>query len=91
MGIEIPPPSPRQSLHILFRIQDILTAPSEYTTGQNEQIDGVLGNNSRGTYPRPSAPEMDDLPAYSNDIEEEMVQAVIEASKREVGEVVKCV
>ncbi|KAL6969593.1 hypothetical protein U1Q18_029304 [Sarracenia purpurea var. burkii] len=56
----------------------------------NEQIDGVLGNNSRGTYPRPSAPEMDDLPAYSNDIEVEMVQAVIEASKREVG-VVKCV
>ncbi|KAL6978177.1 hypothetical protein U1Q18_042979 [Sarracenia purpurea var. burkii] len=33
---------------------------------------------------------MADLPAYSNDIEEEMVQAAIEASKREVGEVVKC-
>ncbi|KAL6986182.1 hypothetical protein U1Q18_019550, partial [Sarracenia purpurea var. burkii] len=67
--------------------EDIPTAPSEYTAGQNEQIDGVLGNNYGGTYPRPSAPGMDDLPAYSNDIEEEMVQAAIEASKREAGKV----
>ncbi|KAL6960323.1 hypothetical protein U1Q18_041823 [Sarracenia purpurea var. burkii] len=38
--------------------EDIFTASSEYTAGQNEQIDGVLGNNSCGTYPRPSAPEV---------------------------------
>ncbi|KAL6994245.1 hypothetical protein U1Q18_012352 [Sarracenia purpurea var. burkii] len=58
---------------------------------QNEQIDSVLGNNSCGTYHRPSALEIDDLPAYSNDIEEEMVQAAIKASKREAGKVVKCI
>lgn len=31
----------------------------------------------------PSAPTMDDLPDYRNDIEEEMVRAAIEASKRD--------
>ncbi|KAJ6393731.1 hypothetical protein OIU77_023046 [Salix suchowensis] len=35
---------------------------------------------------RPSAPEFDNLPYYNNDIEEEMVRAAIEASKREVQE-----
>lgn len=63
--------------------EDIPTAPS----GQNNQNDGFLGYNPRGTYPRPSAPGIDDLPDYNNDIEEEMVRAAIEASKREVGNV----
>ncbi|CAK9173073.1 unnamed protein product [Ilex paraguariensis] len=39
--------------------------------------------NSHGTHPRPSAPGIDDLPDYSNDIEEEMIRAAIEASKRD--------
>lgn len=56
-------------------------------SGQNNQNDGLLGYNPRGTYPRPSAPGIDDLPDYNNDIEEEMVRAAIEASKREVGNV----
>ncbi|KAL6953895.1 hypothetical protein U1Q18_044869 [Sarracenia purpurea var. burkii] len=32
---------------------------------------------------------MNDLLAYSNDIEEEMVQATIEASKREAGKYIQ--
>ncbi|KAI8030304.1 Plant UBX domain-containing protein 8, partial [Camellia lanceoleosa] len=65
--------------------EDIPTAPSGHAAGQNEQEDDVLGNNSGGTYPMPTAPGIDDLPDYSNEIEEEMVRAAIEASKREVG------
>ncbi|CAL5360002.1 unnamed protein product [Camellia sinensis] len=65
--------------------EDIPTAPSGHAAGQNEQENDALGNNSRGTYPMPTAPGIDDLPDYSNDIEEEMVRAAIEASKREVG------
>ncbi|XP_024449390.1 plant UBX domain-containing protein 8 isoform X2 [Populus trichocarpa] len=43
-------------------------------------------DSSRAGHLRPSAPEFDNLPYYSNDIEEEMVRAAIEASKREVQE-----
>lgn len=64
---------------IIDNDEDISTAPS----GQNDQNDGFLGYNPRGTYPRPSAPGIDDLPYYNNDIEEEMVRAAIEASKRD--------
>ncbi|KAE9606582.1 hypothetical protein Lal_00026309 [Lupinus albus] len=35
---------------------------------------------------RPSAPDFENLPDYSNDIEEEMIRAAIEASKREAEE-----
>ncbi|GFZ07049.1 ubiquitin-like superfamily protein [Actinidia rufa] len=65
--------------------EDIPTAPSGHVAGQNERGGDVPGSNSRGTYPRPSAPGIDDLPDYSIDIEEEMVRAAIEASKREIG------
>ncbi|KAG6788366.1 hypothetical protein POTOM_004431 [Populus tomentosa] len=44
-------------------------------------------DSSHAGHFRPSAPpEFDNLPYYSNDIEEEMVRAAIEASKREVQE-----
>ncbi|XP_061955262.1 plant UBX domain-containing protein 8-like isoform X2 [Populus nigra] len=43
-------------------------------------------DSSRAGHLRPSAPEFNNLPYYSNDIEEEMVRAAIEASKREVQE-----
>ncbi|XP_057510879.1 plant UBX domain-containing protein 8-like isoform X2 [Actinidia eriantha] len=65
--------------------EDIPSAPSGHVAEQNEQGGDVLGSNSEGTYPRPSAPGIDDLPDYGNDIEEEMVRAAIEASKREIG------
>ncbi|XP_057463489.1 plant UBX domain-containing protein 8-like isoform X1 [Actinidia eriantha] len=65
--------------------EDIPTAPSGHVAGQNEQGGDVPGSNSGGTYPRLSAPGIDDLPDYSIDIEEEMVRAAIEASKREIG------
>ncbi|KAF7127234.1 hypothetical protein RHSIM_Rhsim11G0003600 [Rhododendron simsii] len=68
-----------QGTVIIDNDEDISTAPS----GQNDQNDGFLGYNPRGTYPRPSAPGIDDLPYYNNDIEEEMVRAAIEASKRD--------
>ncbi|KAJ6415248.1 hypothetical protein OIU84_004105 [Salix udensis] len=44
------------------------------------------GNSSLEGHFRPSAPELDNLPDYSNDIEEEMVRAAIEASKQEAQE-----
>lgn len=68
-----------QGTVIIDNDEEIPTAPS----GQNAQNDGFLGNNPRGTYPRPTAPGIDDLPDYNNDIEEEMVRAAIEASKKD--------
>ena len=41
-----------------------------------------VGGNRDDT--RPSAPQFDDMPDHANDIEEEMIQAAIEASKRDV-------
>ncbi|XWS48967.1 hypothetical protein CRYUN_Cryun13aG0122900 [Craigia yunnanensis] len=43
-------------------------------------------DNSRDQHVTPSAPAFDNLPDYGNDIEEEMIQAAIEASKRDVEE-----
>ncbi|KAJ1398093.1 UBX domain [Sesbania bispinosa] len=45
------------------------------------QTDASLDSSAR-----PSAPEFDNLPDNSNDIEEEMIRAAIEASKREAEE-----
>lgn len=53
--------------------------------GRNELRDDNLVSSFE-RHPRPSAPEVVDLPAYSNDIEEEMIRAAIEASKREAEE-----
>lgn len=54
------------------------------TAQRGEQKDDVLGDGSQDRNIGPSAPEFENLPDYSNDIEEEMVRAAIEASRREV-------
>ncbi|KAK9276363.1 hypothetical protein L1049_005896 [Liquidambar formosana] len=61
-------------------------APTAHAAGQNEQRDDILVDSFHERHPRPTAPEFGNLPDYSNDIEEEMIRAVIEASKREVEE-----
>lgn len=55
---------------------DISTAPIR-------RNDDILGGSSRDRHITPTAPEFDTLPDSSNDIEEEMVRAAIEASKQE--------
>lgn len=56
-------------------------------TGWAAQRAEKRGDSSGGiaheSHSRPSAPEFDKLPDYSNDIEEEMIRAAIEASKQE--------
>ncbi|XP_030947443.1 plant UBX domain-containing protein 8-like [Quercus lobata] len=54
------------------------------TAQRDEQKDDILGDSSHDRNIGPSAPEFENLPDYSNDIEEEMVRAAIEASRREV-------
>ncbi|KAJ0104529.1 hypothetical protein Patl1_18685 [Pistacia atlantica] len=44
----------------------------------------VRNDGSHERHSSPTAPAFENLPDYSNDIEEEMVRAAIEASKREV-------
>ncbi|KAF1874028.1 hypothetical protein Lal_00041469 [Lupinus albus] len=46
----------------------------------------ILADTSLDSRVRPSAPEFENLPDHSNDIEEEMIRAAIEASKREAEE-----
>uniref|UniRef100_A0A2P2JGA1 Uncharacterized protein MANES_01G066200 n=2 Tax=Rhizophora mucronata TaxID=61149 RepID=A0A2P2JGA1_RHIMU len=53
------------------------------TAWQNEQTGDVSGDSTPETHSRPSAPEFHKMLDYSNDIEEEMVRAAIEASKQE--------
>ncbi|XP_017611651.1 plant UBX domain-containing protein 8 [Gossypium arboreum] len=43
-------------------------------------------DNSNNQHVTPSAPAFDNLPDYGNDIEEQMIQAAIEASKRDAEE-----
>ncbi|KAA8522349.1 hypothetical protein F0562_013290 [Nyssa sinensis] len=64
--------------------EDIPVASAAHTARQNDRKDDVLGDSCYGTHPRPSAPGIHDLPGYGNDIEEEMIRAAIEASKRDV-------
>lgn len=45
--------------------------------------DDIFGGDSTAVFSGPSAPGGDVLPDYANDIEEEMVRAAIEASKRD--------
>ena len=59
---------------------DILTAPGPQGSRQNVQRDDTVGESSHDGHPRPNVLD------YANDIEEEMVRAAIEASKREVEE-----
>lgn len=53
---------------------------------RDEQNHNILADTSLNTNARPSAPESENLPDYNNDIEEEMLRAAIEASKREAEE-----
>ncbi|XP_039058957.1 plant UBX domain-containing protein 8-like [Hibiscus syriacus] len=50
--------------------------------------DSAVQQNDNSNYRdvTPSAPAFDDLPDYGNDIEEQMIRAAIEASKRDVEE-----
>ncbi|XP_058086722.1 plant UBX domain-containing protein 8-like isoform X2 [Magnolia sinica] len=57
--------------------EDLAIAPAAHAVGENE------GNDAYDRRPRHSVPQLDNVPDYGNDIEEEMVQAAIEASKRE--------
>ncbi|KAL2902338.1 Plant UBX domain-containing protein 8 [Bienertia sinuspersici] len=52
-----------------------------FTDEDDDAISGNIGANRNSS--RPSAPRFDDAPDYANDIEEEMIQAAIEASKRD--------
>ncbi|PIA49592.1 hypothetical protein AQUCO_01300403v1 [Aquilegia coerulea] len=52
---------------------DIPTAPTAHSSGQERHL-------------TPSAPRLDNVADYGNDIEEEMIRAAIEASRREVVE-----
>lgn len=64
---------------------DILTAPNSQVARQHLEGDYPLGTHDE--HSRQSVPGFNNLPEYANDIEEEMVQAAIEASKRDVEEV----
>lgn len=57
--------------------------PTALVAPWNERNDNILGDYSHVSHSGPSAPGLDDLPDYGNDIEEEMIQAAIEASKRD--------
>lgn len=50
-----------------------------------DEDDDIIPGNLGGSrnYSIPSAPQFDDMPDYANDIEEEMIRAAIEASKRD--------
>lgn len=63
--------------------EDIPAAAAASVAGHSVLNEIAAGVNSRDTVSRPSAPEVDDLPDYGNDIEEEMIRAAIEASKRD--------
>ncbi|XP_019446606.1 PREDICTED: plant UBX domain-containing protein 8-like isoform X2 [Lupinus angustifolius] len=61
------------------------TSPAN-TAHQNEQRHNILVDTSLDSSVRTSAPEFENLPDHNNDIEEEMIRAAIEASKREAEE-----
>ncbi|CAN4127521.1 unnamed protein product [Withania somnifera] len=50
---------------------------------RNRTNDDIFDGDSTAVFSGPSAPSDDVLPDYANDIEEEMVRAAIEASKRD--------
>uniref|UniRef100_A0A7C8YKB5 UBX domain-containing protein n=1 Tax=Opuntia streptacantha TaxID=393608 RepID=A0A7C8YKB5_OPUST len=72
-------------------VTDTLQEEGPVTRGtviiDDEDEDGITGNlrgnQSSDTSNRPSAPQFDDAAVYENDIEEEMIRAAIEASKRD--------
>lgn len=60
-------------------------APPTRSAYQDEHRQKILSDTSLDQSATPSAPRLENLPDYSNDIEEEMVRAAIEASKQEAG------
>lgn len=65
---------------------EVPAAPTAEARQQSEPKEDVLHDGSHDRNIGPSAPRFGDLPDYSDDIEEEMIRAAIEASKREVEE-----
>ncbi|KAF7137438.1 hypothetical protein RHSIM_Rhsim07G0094100 [Rhododendron simsii] len=63
---------------------NIPIALSGDSSGRNGQKDDALHDSSNDTSRMPSSPGIDDFD-YSNDIEEEMIRAAIEASRRDHG------
>lgn len=65
---------------------EVPTGPTAQAGQWSERRDDVSHDGSRDQHSGPSAPRFDSLPDYGNDIEEQMIRAAIEASKREVEE-----
>ncbi|XP_010278560.1 PREDICTED: plant UBX domain-containing protein 8-like [Nelumbo nucifera] len=65
--------------------EDIPTALPDHIAGQNERQHNFSAGSLHQSDYRPSAPAVDSM-TDNNDIEEEMLQAAIEASKREIQE-----
>lgn len=63
--------------------KDVPTSQVARAPGHNVGSDNMSGGFSDAPSSRPTAPGIDDMPDYSNDIEEEMIRAAIEASKRD--------
>ncbi|PON46235.1 UBX domain-containing protein [Trema orientale] len=67
--------------------EDDIPAGSAALAGQrSDQIDDISHDGPHHRYIGPNAPRYGDLQDNSNDIEEQMIQAAIEASKQEVDE-----
>lgn len=66
--------------------EDIPTAPTAHFSGQNEREIEFMADGVHGRNLAPSAPGLSSTNDYANDIEEEMIRAAIEASKREAVE-----
>ncbi|KAJ8767673.1 hypothetical protein K2173_018231 [Erythroxylum novogranatense] len=58
---------------------------TEHAVGPD--VHGIVIFSSPHINSRPSAPEFDNLSDYGNDVEEQMIRAAIEASKREAQEI----
>ncbi|RDX72068.1 Plant UBX domain-containing protein 8, partial [Mucuna pruriens] len=71
---------------VIIDDEDDDNIPLAQIAHQDEQRHKILADTSLDSSARPSAPESENLPDYSNDIEEEMLRAAIEASKREAEE-----
>ncbi|KAF3448497.1 hypothetical protein FNV43_RR09210 [Rhamnella rubrinervis] len=65
---------------------EVPDAPSSQAGQRSEPKEDMLHDESHDRNIGPNAPRFTDLQDYSNDIEEEMIRAAIEASKREVEE-----
>lgn len=63
--------------------EDIPAGPVTQAPQHIGGSDNVFGSFSGAPNSRPTAPGIDDMPDYSNEIEEEMVRAAIEASKQD--------